>query len=71
MARRYTDVEPKSVVDLEPGDEIIVRKRVTHIVRSWGQDAHIVTVTWDDGTMEDFDLASDPSIEVTVKKVKD
>lgn len=72
MTRRYADVEPKPVAELEPGDEIVVRRRVAAVTRFSGalgtSAAGSVLVNWDDGTVQTYDLSTSPSLEVVVKK---
>jgi hypothetical protein len=58
---RYTDVvEVKPAVELRPGDQITTVRTVTQVLHT----AKRIEVTYDDGTVQSFDLAGDPAIEV-------
>lgn len=71
MTRRYADVESKLVADLEPGDEVVNRRRVELVHKVLGLETSSVTVTWDDGTTQVYDLAGEPALEVVTKKAED
>lgn len=64
MVRRYTNVEPKPVMELVPGDQVVTQRTIAQVVRTSDQ----VTVTFDDGTTQLFDLAGDPAVEVVATK---
>lgn len=66
--RRYADVESKPVADLEPGDEVVNRRRVQVVTKVLGLETSSVTVTWDDGTHQVYDLAGEPALEVVAQK---
>lgn len=71
MTRRYTQVETMPVVDLLPGDEMVLRRRVISVARSLTTAGETVHVTWDDGIVETFDLAADPALEIVARKKAD
>lgn len=64
MARRYTDLEVKPVVELRPGDEVLFRHTIEQVTTT----ATSVTVTWDDGTESTWQLDGDPALEVVAQK---
>ena len=62
MPRRYFNVESKPLVELRPGERVVVVKSAVSVVHN----GSAVIVSWDDGSVTTGQVAQNPGLDVIV-----